>query len=252
MIGSSTSDPDAHISGVATIVALGGHAAVILAVLLLAGRAPPMVVAPTAVGVTLVGGGGGGQASSAPASQAKAAASGGAFAPRASSPERTLSGDGLDSLTAPAPASAPSASAGRSSSASTATTSTAMATGSASRPGSSHAGQGLGKDEGVEGVDLYAAASLPNVGTRPATPPSGDLWQRVAPCWRQASPRQATLMVEIRTDGGLAANPQAVRRGAAPADPQTLLAERAAVRALQACAPYTGLEARQWRVTFPG
>ncbi|WP_035034940.1 hypothetical protein [Caulobacter sp. AP07] len=150
-----------------------------------------------------------------------------------------LSGDGLDSLTTPTSSSSPSAS-----------PSPAAAT--SARRGSSRAGRGLGKGEGVEGIDLYAAASLPNVGIRPAAPSSGDLWQRVAPCWRSASPRQATLMVEIRADGGLAASPQAVRRGAAPVDPQTLLAERAAARALLACAPYAGLEARQWRVEFPG
>src|SRR5207245_2573255 len=33
-------------------------------------------------------------------------------------------------------------------------------------------------------------------------------------------------------------------------DPQTLAAERAALRALQACAPYEGLAARSWRVDF--
>jgi len=117
--------------------------------------------------------------------------------------------------------------------------------------GSSQADQGLGQGEGAEGVDLYAAASLPNVGQRPASPPAGDLWNRVAPCWRAAAPRKAILMVEIGRDGGLAAPPQAVRKVSAPADPQTLLAERAAVRALQACAPYAGLTARRWRVVFP-
>ncbi|KQZ22893.1 hypothetical protein ASD47_24255 [Caulobacter sp. Root1472] len=73
----------------------------------------------------------------------------------------------------------------------------------------------------------------------------------MAPCWRAAAPRKAVLMVEIGSDGGLATPPQAVRKISAPADPQTLLAERAAVRALQACAPYAGLAARRWRVAFP-
>jgi hypothetical protein len=243
MTGLSTSDPDARISGVAAIAALGGHAAIIVVGLLLAWRAPPVMIAPTVVGVTLVGGGAPGQASAAPA---LAAAPSSASASRTSSQERVLSGDGLDGLTAPtsAAASTPSAPA-------SASPSTTAASASAGQ-GSSRAGQGLGQGEGVEGIDLYAAASLPMVGTRPAAPPPGDLWERVAPCWRRASSRPATLMVEIRADGALAGSPQAVRRAAAPADPQTLLAERAAARALQACAPYSGLEARQWRVVFPG
>jgi hypothetical protein len=117
--------------------------------------------------------------------------------------------------------------------------------------GSSQADQGLGQGEGAEGIDLYAAASLPNVGTRPASPPTGDLWKKVAPCWRSAASRKAILMVEIGADGSLAAMPRAVRKISAPADPQLLLAERAGARALQACAPYSGLSGRTWRVVFP-
>jgi hypothetical protein len=242
MPGSSAPAPDdARISGVAALAALGGHAAILLAALLWASRAPPVVVAPTVVGVTLVSGSTGGQAASTPAGPVQAAGPPNAFTAQPSPQDRMLSGDGLDSLTAPTPSFSPST---------PASASPAMT--ASTRQGSSRAGQGLGKDEGVEGIDLYAAASLPSVGTRPAAPSSGDLWQRVAPCWRPAASRRATLMVEIRTDGGLAASPQAVRRGAAPADPQTLLAERAAARALEACAPYAGLEARQWRVEFPG
>jgi hypothetical protein len=242
MQGSSAPAPDdAWISGAAALAALGGHAAILLAVLLWASRAPPVVIAPTVVGVTLVSGSADGGTSSTPAGPAQPTASPDTPTPQTSSQERMLSGDGLDSLTAPSPSSSTSASA-----------SPSPATATSARQGSSRAGQGLGKGEGAEGIDLYAAASLPSVGVRPNAPPSGDLWQRVAPCWRPASPRQATLIIEIRSDGGLAASPRAVRRGATPADPQTLLAERAAARALQACAPYAGLEARQWRVEFPG
>jgi hypothetical protein len=249
MQGSSSPDPDdSRISGVAALAALGGHALLLLAALFLVGHAPPVEIAPTVVGVTLVGGSAGGQTSSAPASHNPAIAASSASPSQAPQREGILSGESLDGLAAPALAvPAPTSTAARAS-ASPATATAAVP----ARSGSSNAGQGLGKGEGVEGIDLYAAASLPSVGTRPASPLSGDLWQRVAPCWRSASPRQATLMVEIRADGGLAGSPQAVRRGSAPTDPQTLLAERAAARAVQACAPYSGLEARVWRVEFPG
>ncbi|WP_165189885.1 hypothetical protein [Caulobacter soli] len=109
----------------------------------------------------------------------------------------------------------------------------------------------MGQGESAEGVDLYAAASLPNVGARPASPPAGDLWKKVAPCWRPAAARKATLLIELGPDGHLVGLPKAVRKISAPADPQLLLAERAGVRAVQACAPYEDLADRAWRVTFP-
>ncbi len=231
---------DSRISSLAAITALGGHAAILLVLLLLAGRAPEMLITPTVVGVTLVN-----AQSSEPAKSASNAPPSPAL-PESALPEAPRdaadsSGDRLDSLTA-TPALA------------------ALDAGGASRPtaasavsaasGSSRADPGLGQGEAAEGVDLYAAASLPSVGTRPATP-SGDLWQRVAPCWRPAAPREATLSIEIRGDGGLVATPQAIRQRGAPADALALLAERAALRAVQACAPYAGLGGGSWRVVFP-
>ncbi|MBO9708250.1 MAG: hypothetical protein J7521_08560 [Caulobacter sp.] len=115
--------------------------------------------------------------------------------------------------------------------------------------GFSAADPGLGEGESAQGVDLYAAASLPETGPRPATP-TGDLWRRISPCWRPASPRQVTLTLEIQPNGGLGDIPKVIRLRNAAVDPQTLLAERAAVRAVQACAPYVGVQARRWRITF--
>jgi hypothetical protein len=241
---SNPANDDSRISGVAAITALGGHAAVILALLLLAGRAPEVVITPNVVGVTLVSGqpGGSSKSASEPPTRAAPAPADSALAetPREDS---DASGDRLDSLTATS-VEAPVASVGGGAS-------RPAATSASGASGSSRADQGLGQGEAAEGVDLYAAASLPSVGTRPAPPPSGDLWQRVAPCWRSAAPREATLRIEIRGDGGLAATPQAIRRGGTPADAQTSLAERAAVRAVQACAPYAGLGGGPWRVVFP-
>lgn len=68
---------------------------------------------------------------------------------------------------------------------------------------------------------------------------------------RPAAPRRAALLVELSADGRLTNAPQAVRRQGAAVDPQALLAERAALRALQACAPYPGLGRKRWRVEFP-
>ena len=242
MSGLLTSDSDGgRISAVAALTALAGHAAVILVVLLLAGPTREILV-PTVVAVTLVSSGGGGP----PASSTSQAHNDIASVPVETAAARYFapSGELLDRLTAPvtAPASVAEPSATRPSPASA----MALAVG-----GFSHANQGLGEGEGAEGVDLYAAASLPAVGARPSPPPTGDLWQRVQPCWRAVAPRVATLMVEVRDDGGLVRAPQAVRKTTASADSQTRLAERAAARALQACAPYTGLSARRWRVRFP-
>ncbi|MGR4866926.1 hypothetical protein, partial [Caulobacter sp. LARHSG274] len=178
---------DSRISGLAAITALGGHAAIILALLLLAGRAPEMLITPTVVGVTLV--------NSQPGEPAKSAANG---PPSPAPTEAALSearrepvdasGDRLDSLTAipDSLAARPALAAADAGGASRPTTASAASAAS----GSSRADQGLGQGEAAEGVDLYAAASLPSVGARPAAP-SGDLWQRVAPCWRSAAPREA-------------------------------------------------------------
>jgi hypothetical protein len=221
----------------------------ILAALLLAGRTQEVIVASGVVGVTLVSGAPGGAAASPAAHQTATPAPSRLPSPTAPSHDGVGTGERLDRLTAsdgapsasgslPSP-STPSASAGRTNS------------GALSGTRSSLADGGLGQDEGAEGIDLYAAASLPTVGSRPATPAAGDLWTQVAPCWRAAAPRKATLVVEIAPDGGLTGSPQAVRKASAPIDPQILLAERAAARALQACAPYVGLGGRRWRVSFP-
>lgn len=236
---------DDRISAVAALTALGGHALAMAAALWLAGHARQTPLPQGAVSVTLVTASGGGQSptprhSVTPPSNANAAS-------RAQIP--APSGERLDQLMAlaspDAPPQAPSSAA--SSKASTPSGSPA----GPSTAGSSLANQGLGAEEGAEGVDLYAGASLPQVGARPAASAGSDLWSRVAPCWRAASPRAVILLVELRGDGRLAAPPTAVRKAAKPADPPTLLAERAAFRALQACAPYEGLGERRWRVSFP-
>ncbi len=258
MPGLFTPAPDDNrISGVAAIAALVGHAAVILAALLLAGRAPQAVNTDEVVGVTLVSGLAGagaapvhGPAATTPLAAAKPA-------PNTPTPAIDTAGDRLDRLTAPTgalPTPANPAANARSAPASSSPTSTVsalIATGTG-RTGSSRADQGLGEGEGAEGVDLYAAASLPAVGARPTGPQTGDLWSRVAPCWRPAAAREATLIVDLRADGTLASTPQAVRKAGVRADPLALLAERSAVRALQACAPYGGLGGRRWRVGFSG
>lgn len=256
MPGFSSRSPDQDgVSATAALAALGGHALIILAVLLLSGRTQTVVVSPGVVGVTLVSDAPGG-AAAAPTATPAAASAPLQAAPRTPSPD--LAGERLDHLLAADAAESPSAppllppppmrggrpAPGDSSS----EAGLADQTGAS---GSSQAAQGLGQGEGAEGIDLYAAASLPNVGSRPASPPAGDLWKKVAPCWRSASPRRATLMVEIGDDGRLAGSPRAVRKISAPVDPQLLLAERAAARALQACAPYEGLSGRTWRVAFP-
>jgi hypothetical protein len=229
-------------------VALGGHALIIFAALLLSTRAREVAIAPGVVGVTLV------DRASAEAAASPAAARSGASADFSSVVEAVApdasTGESLDRLISPGAPSAPPAGASRHLAGAPPGASGAAAS-NAGASGSSQADQGLGQGEGAEGIDLYAAASLPNVGMRPASPPAGDLWNRVAPCWRSASPRKAILMVEIGADGGLSGSPRAVRKISVSADPQLLLAERAGLRALQACSPYSGLGGRTWRVTFP-
>lgn len=245
----ATSPDDDQISGMAAMIAIGGHAVVILAALLLAGRTSEITIAPNVVGVTLVSGEPG---TPAPGPRRPARPLAPASATLAAPPFDTVSaGESLDSLTdtsTPSPAGALAASG---TSAGTDDSPTRTATGSDGSSGSSRADQGLGQGEGAVGVDLYAAASLPDVGPRPMTPPAGDLWRKVSPCWRSAAPRSTTLIVTLEPDGALAGAPRSVRRRGVQVDSQTLLAERAAVRALQACAPYAGLAARQWRVAFP-
>jgi hypothetical protein len=241
---------EARISAAAAFAALGGHTVIILGALLLSARSQTVVASPGVVGVTLVSGAPGGASESPPTAPATALHAP-SPAPRAPAPDIS-DGERLDRLIAPdaAPPATNSTTSASSSQATGGRASAVAADGSGSS-GSSQADQGLGQGEGAEGIDLYAAASLPNVGARPASPPAGDLWKKVAPCWRAASPRKATLMVEIGADGNLADMPRAVRKISAPADPPLLLAERAGARALQACAPYSGLGGRTWRVVFP-
>jgi len=256
MSGISFRPPDEDgVSATAALAALGGHALIILAVLLLGGRTQTVVASSGVVGVTLVSGAPGGAATAPTAAPAAASA-----APKAPSrtPGPDLAGERLDHLLAPDVAESPSTSPRLPLSpmrgdrpASGGSSGKAGAAAQAEASGSSQANQGLGQGEGAEGIDLYAAASLSNVGSRPASPPAGDLWRKVAPCWRSASSRKAILMVEIGDDGRLTGSPRAVRKISAPADPQLLLAERAAARALQACAPYEGLSGGTWRVAFP-
>ena len=235
---------DARFSAVAALAALGGHA-VVLALVLLARPMTQTVTLRDSVQVTLVPGASGG----APAAAARDLAAPGPTASRPAPPspqDPSPSGARLDALLAPtSAASAPSAVSLPS------TAAPASASLGGQTAGSSRADAGLGPGEAADGIDLYAAASLPIVGQRPSPAPTGDLWRRVTPCWRQASPRSAVLVVEIAADGRILGEPKAARTLGAAADPPTLSAERAALRALQACAPYENLEARRWRVTFP-
>lgn len=237
------STDDSRFSAVAALGALVGHA-LILALALWARPNTELVPLRDSVRVTLVDGGGGAPASddSAPPQTPRPS-----LAPAPSPPQdEAPAGARLDALLAPG---APASAAPPSSSMSSTPTAREPAGPSGETTGSSRPETGLGPGETGEGIDLYAAASLPMVGQRPSPAPTGDLWRRVAPCWRQASPRPATLLVEIAADGRVLGEPQAVRtRGAS--DPSTFSAERAALRALQACAPYEGLQARRWRVTF--
>jgi hypothetical protein len=244
----SLPDDDARISGAAAMIALGGHAAVVLAALMLAGRSPKITVTPNVVAVTLVSGEPG---AAAPGLRRSTPPAQGSSPPNAPPSDTISPGERLDRLTeafTPPSAASPTASANAGG---THSALSPVTSGYRGRSGSSRADQGLGQGEGVVGVDLYAAASLPDVGSRPATPPPGDLWRKVSPCWRPAASRPTTLIVALQPDGSLSSAPQSVRRLGAPVDAQTLLAERAATRALQACAPYAGLSARQWRVEFP-
>ena len=252
MPGPSFHPPDdARISTTAALVALGGHAVIILAALLLAGRPQDVVVASGVVAVTLVRGGPSGAASAPSVDRTGRPAASNSPAPATPAHDIVTVGERLDRLITPDITQSASTSTAPSAPPTPPILASQTTGGASNGAGSSQADRGLGRGEGAEGVDLYAAASLPSVGARPVAPPAGDLWDRVAPCWRAAAPRRATLVVEIGPDGGLTGSPQAVRKVAAPADPQTLLAERAAARALQACAPYAGLGGRRWRVSFP-
>lgn len=258
MSGSSSRAPDdTRISTTAALAALGGHGLVILGVLLLGARTRTVADTPSVVSVTLVSGapGGGGAVPSAPPPAPASTSTSTSALASTTAPPSTLAGEGLDRLFAPPPAARAASPASSTPPMMDAQAADDGVFGAAAiRPGESgysQVGQGLGPDEGADGIDLYAAASLPNVGPRPTSPPIGDLWKKVSPCWRSASQRKATLMVEIGEDGRLAGSPRAIRKISAPIDPQLLLAERAAARALQACAPYEGLSGRTWRVAFP-
>lgn len=122
---------------------------------------------------------------------------------------------------------------------------------SANRPnGSATPMTGVGRGETLAAVDSYATASLPPVGQRPAPPAKGDIWRQVLPCWRQISPAPSTIVVEIDRAGQIVGQPLSVHRSTPK--PEELLADRSAVRALQACAPYSGLAESRWRLNFPG
>lgn len=232
-----------RISALAAGLTIGGHAAVLFAALLLGGRGAEQLAARTVVGVTLVSGGtpGPGDATGAAASPARPSRP---TFPAPAGADTETAGERLDRLTAPSTA---KPTIERSATNDTPTPASSRTVGGT---GSSRAGQGLEPGEGAAGVDLYAGASLPDVGQRTAGP-VGDLWRQVSACWRPAAPRRVALLVALTADGRLTDAPQAVRRNGAAADPEILLAERAAVRALQACAPYPGLGGRQWRVEFP-
>lgn len=242
-----------RISALAAGLTIGGHAAVLFAALLLGGRGAESVVVRNVVGVTLVSGGAPGQGDATGAAASPMRPSRPA-SPAPAGADTETAGERLDWLIAPSttpstakPTTDRSATPERPMAIDTATLAPSRTGGGT---GSSRAGQGLEPGEGAAGVDLYAGASLPDVGQRTAGP-VGDLWRQVSACWRPAAPRRIALLVVLTADGRLTDAPQAVRRNGAAADPQILLAERAAVRALQACAPYPGLGGRQWRVEFP-
>lgn len=221
-------DPeDSRIGGFAALLTLGGHAVVIVTALVLSSRTVSQPEQLNMVSVTLV--------SAADAHPAKAASSRAsrtsAQAPLAAPAPKPFqpSGEVLDRLSSsdpePAPSDGPS--------------------------GQASASGGAKPGEGVAGIDLYAVAGLPPVGQRPSVSPEGSLWRKVAPCWRPSAGRAVTLAIEIQEGGNLGTAVQAIRRPGRPSDPATLEAERSALRAIQACAPYPGIAAQRWRIDFP-
>jgi hypothetical protein len=104
---------------------------------------------------------------------------------------------------------------------------------------------------------------IASIAAHAAVVPAGALWA-ARPAEVQIIPTavSVTLVTGSAADKGLPAQTAMhladllakstpVRRRDAAADPQTFLAECAAVRALQACAPHDGLGGKSWRVVFP-
>jgi hypothetical protein len=230
---------DTRLSASAALLALLGHAA--LAALLLA-RWPETSsdLTATSVQVTLVQGG---------------QAGGGGDAAAPSQPFERLHGPARQ---APSPASSVDETGKRldellqsRSTPERQTSRTEASAASAAAPSASGAGggsPGLKAGEGLAGIDVFGGAALPVVGQRPAAP-SGDLWKRVAPCWRSPGKLQVSLMVELGADGNVI-RLQTIRRTGQPVDGQRLAAERSAARAIEACAPYAGLNAARERLEF--
>ncbi len=83
-----------------------------------------------------------------------------------------------------------------------------------------------------------------------------DLWGRIRPCWRPASPVVVTLDIGVDSQGRLAWPPRPVRKSRSAPKPRELLAESMAVQAAVRCAPYhdaapvTG--AKTFRIVFAG
>jgi len=116
------------------------------------------------------------------------------------------------------------------------------------QPSVANGAPGLKAGEGLAGIDVFAGAALPIVGTRPASP-SGRFWNQVEACWRSPGRLSVVLLVELDVRGGVS-RLQAIRPQGQVIDGSRLAAERSAARAIEACAPYIGLSAGRERLEF--
>ncbi|PVM84913.1 hypothetical protein [Caulobacter endophyticus] len=242
-ISAAPAEPDdTRLSAGAALLALLGHAG--LAALLLA-RWPaqtPSDLTAHSVQVTLVQGGQAGpKGEAATPSRPFERLHASTQQPPSPPPSTDETGRRLDELLQSRPT--PARQAARNETSATPAASTAPAAGEG-RGGSS----GLKAGEGLAGIDVFGGAALPVVGQRPAAP-SGDLWKRVAPCWRSPGKLQVSLMVELGMAGDVV-RLQTIRREGQAVDGQRLAAERSAARAIEACAPYAGLGAGRERLEF--
>lgn len=226
---------DVRFSALAAALALVGHVA-LAGLLLWRWNEASVDLKASSVQVTLVAAAGGEAESAAPSSRPPFRSPASAAAPAASS-DLGETGRRLDDLLghasaaerapSPAPSSAPA--------------SNAQSSGANGAPG-------LKAGEGLAGIDVFAGAALPIVGTRPANP-SGRFWNQVEACWRSPGRLSVVLLVELDVRGGVS-RLQAIRPQGQVIDGSRLAAERSAARAIEACAPYIGLGAGRERLEF--
>lgn len=118
----------------------------------------------------------------------------------------------------------------------------------------------------MKALGQFRPAGKPGPAARPVTaaraglasPDDGSagLLGQVTPCWRRLAPAGATpvtLEVDLDSRGRLSAPPRLLRPAGARPDEPRLLAEAAALAAIQACLPWRQAGAGQsWRVTLAG